>query len=201
MWWWFKARRGHAVLLPALAAFCAMLAALQDSVVSLPSLLTGSANPVLFVLMAPIPVCSALALSLDSRLDEAEQTSVRRPRLLDAALILGVLVLSLGAGWALDTVSGTATGLPAGRNTIFLTGLMLVLRAVVGSPAVMAPVAWIFAVILFGLSNSNHPAFWTVLPETWGDPVAALATACAITAGLAAYLGTRRPATGEKGRT
>ncbi|MDT0342409.1 hypothetical protein [Streptomyces litchfieldiae] len=170
-----------------------MLTVLQDSVVSLPSLLAGSANPVLFVLMAPVFVCSGLALCLDSRLEEAERTGVRRPHLWDAALVVAVLGLSVGAGWALDAASGATSGVPAGRNTVFLTGLLLVLRALVGSPAVMAPVAWIFAVIFFGLDNANHPAFWTVLPETAGDPVAALATVCAITAGLGALLSDRRP--------
>ncbi|MDT0345088.1 hypothetical protein [Streptomyces litchfieldiae] len=171
-----------------------MLAVLQDSVVSLPSLLAGSANPVLFVLMAPVFVCSALALCLDSRLEEAEQTGVRRPHLYDAVLVAVILALSVGAGWALDTASGATSGLPAGRNTVFLTGLLLVLRTFVGQPAVMAPVAWIFAVIFFGMNNANHPAFWTILPETAGDPLAALATVCAITAGLGALLSNSRPA-------
>ncbi|WP_159037279.1 hypothetical protein [Streptomyces specialis] len=196
MRWWLKARRVHVLLLPALAGFCLMLAVLQESVVSLPSFLNGSANPVLFVLMAPVPVCSALALSLDSRLEEAEQTGVRQSHLWDGALIGGVLAVSVGAGWVLDTALGTTTGLPAGRNTVFLTGLVLCLRALVGPPAVMAPVAWIFAVIFFGLTSSDHPAFWTILPQTGGDPLAALATACAITAGLGVHLSNRRPARG-----
>ncbi|GAA3861680.1 hypothetical protein [Streptomyces sedi] len=192
MWWWLKGRRAFSVLAWGLGAFAAAVAVLGDATVELPSILSGSANPVLFVLMAPIPLCAALELSLGSRLAEAEETATRRVRALDAGLVLGVCALALAVGGAVHLLTGDTYAVAAGRNVAFLTGLLLCARVFVGQAAIAAPVLWIFAVIFAGFSRGGHAAFWTVLPEPNGDLPAALAACLALASGLLLH-GTVRP--------
>ncbi|UNS95087.1 hypothetical protein MMF93_00370 [Streptomyces tubbatahanensis] len=72
-------------------------------------------------------------------------------------------------------------------------GLMLMVRSVAGSRAVLAPVAWGFAVLFLGRAPDGHLYFWTVLLRPGTDPVAATAAVLACAGGLAALL--VRPAT------
>ncbi|MDT0266735.1 hypothetical protein RM844_10560 [Streptomyces sp. DSM 44915] len=195
MWWWVRARRTFSVLLLALGVFTGAVLLLGDATVELPSILSGSANPVLFVLMAPVPVCAALELSLGSRLVEAEDTAVRRVRAWDAGLVLGVCAAALAAGGAVHLLTGNAYAVAAGRNVVFLTGLLLCVRVFVGQPAVAAPVLWVFAVIFAGFSRGGHSGFWTVLPRPSGDAPAALAAVLALALGLLLHVTVRRSVT------
>ncbi|UED86293.1 hypothetical protein [Streptomyces profundus] len=172
------------VLLVALGVFTAAVMVLGDATVELPSILSGSTNPVLFVLMAPIPVVAALELSLGSRLVEAEETATRRVRALDAGLVIGVCATALAVGGAVHLLAGNDHAVASGRNVAFLTGLLLCVRVFVGQPAIAAPVLWVFAVIFVGYSGGGHWAFWTVLPKPGGDAPAALAAMLALTIGL-----------------
>lgn len=184
MWWWFKARRAHTVLPTVLASFVALVAVLQDALVELPSLLGGSAHPVLFVLLAPVPVCAGLLLCLESRLPAGEDSGVRRVGLLDVGLAVAVSALAVTSCAMLGHALDSSAALSTGRNTVFLIGLSLCARAFVGSSAVFAPVLWIFAVVLGGMSGPR-PAFWTVLPQAHDEPYSAVAAVVALTAGLA----------------
>ncbi|MGP4109717.1 hypothetical protein ACTWP5_02215 [Streptomyces sp. 4N509B] len=182
------------VLVGGLLLFMLVLVLLQDRVVDLPSFLASSSRPVLFVLMAPVPLCAALMTCLESRLTEAEDSGVRSVRLLDAGLVLAAVAAAGGIGALLGVLLDSSAAPAAGRNAVFLVGLMLCVRAVVGSTAVMAPVVWIFAVILLGMSPTSN-AVWAVLPEPAGDPLAGVAAAVALAAGLTLQLFRRRPAT------
>ncbi|MEU8877138.1 hypothetical protein AB0D24_39605 [Streptomyces javensis] len=188
MRWWFRARRAHTLLAAALAVFILTVAVLQDAAVGLPSFLHGSADPVLLLLMAPVPLCATLMFSLESRLTEGESTGVRRVAVLDAGLVLSTVALAVVAasflGLALDADAAPA----AGRNVAFLAGLMLCTRAFIGPPAVMAPVAWIFAVIFLGLRGGGRAEFWTVLPASAADVHAFFAAGAALTVGTALHI-------------
>ncbi|MFD9886989.1 hypothetical protein ACFWZT_36635 [Streptomyces alboflavus] len=191
MWWWTKARRAHALLPAALALVTVLVLLVRDTVAQMPSFLTGGDNPMTAMLFVPVPLCSALLMSLESRLLAAEDASARPVRPLDAGLTLAVVggaaVVGLGADAVLD--SGTAVDL--GRNTAFLTGLTLCVRALAGPPAVLAPVVWCAAIVFLGFDRSGHPAFWTVLPRAHDDSVAATAAVLTLSAGLAVQLCTR----------
>ncbi|GGR86812.1 hypothetical protein GCM10010252_26870 [Streptomyces aureoverticillatus] len=191
MWWWVKARRAHTLLPAALTFLTALVLLVHDTVTQLPSFLTGGDNPVMAMLLVPVPLCAALLMSLESRLHSAEASSARRVRPRDAGLTLAAVgaatAVGLGAGAVLD--SDTAVAL--GRNTAFLTGLMLCVRAVAGTPAVMTPLAWFAAIVFFGFDRTGHPTFWTVLPRANDDPVATTAAALTLAAGLAVQLSTR----------
>ncbi|MEU0525995.1 hypothetical protein [Streptomyces niveus] len=175
----------------ALAVFIVTVAVLQDAAVGLPSFLYGSSNPVLLLLLAPVPLCATLMFSLESRLPEGESTGVRQVAVLDAGLVLFTVALAVLAasflGLALDAEAAPA----AGRNVAFLAGLMLCTRALIGPPAVMAPVAWIFAVIFLGLRGGGRAEFWTVLPASADDLHASLAAGAALIAGTALHI--KRP--------
>ncbi|GAB2897296.1 hypothetical protein [Streptomyces mayteni] len=188
MRWRLKARRAHTVLPAGLTLFLAALFVLQDAVVNLPSFVTSASNPMVFVLMTPVPVCTALMTALESRPTEAEETGIRNVRLLDTALVLATVAFTVAAGAALGTAVDSGAAQAAGRNVAFLTGLMLGVRTITGPPAVMAPVAWIFAVIFIGLDGGGQAELWTVLPERAGEPLAALANMTALTLGLVLHL-------------
>ncbi|MFJ8855986.1 hypothetical protein [Streptomyces sp. NPDC102437] len=161
---------------------------MQGQTISLPSVLSGASNSFLFTLIAPIPLCAALTESLDSRMSPPEASGLRNISLLDAGLSLlsaGIAAASaLGMSVALDAPSVSAVG----RNVAFLIGLTLLSRSVVGRPAAMVPVAWIFCVVFFGYKNSQQSYFWAILPEGSNDPYAAAAAAIALSAGLAAQI-------------
>ncbi|MGW3747101.1 hypothetical protein ACWD62_43075 [Streptomyces sp. NPDC005146] len=186
MLWWLKARRAHQVLPCALAAYLFLAAAIQDTTALLPSFTTGI-DPVPLMLFVPMPLVAGLMLCLESRLPSAEVTATRQVIALDTTLILGVVaaanLVSLAAFAALGSTEAATTG----RNTAFLVGMMLTVRAVVGQPAVMAPVLWLVTVLLFGFKPGNDPYPWTVLPEPLEAPHAAWAAALTLGLGLVAH--------------
>ncbi|WP_051853101.1 hypothetical protein [Streptomyces aureocirculatus] len=193
--WWVKARRAQTLLPAALACLTALVLLVQDTASQFPSLRTGDDNPVMLMLLVPLPLCAALLASLESRLPAAEDAPARRVRLRDAGLTLAAVtaatVIGVGVGPLLDSDAGPALG----RNTAFFVGLMLCTRAVAGQPAVMTPVLWFAAVVFFGSDRTGHPAPWTVLPHTAGNRAAALTALLTLTAGLIVQMSTRPRAT------
>ncbi|SBT90415.1 hypothetical protein GA0115233_101870 [Streptomyces sp. DI166] len=183
MMWWVKARRAHTVLPATLGLFALLLVFLQGDSVALPSLTSGATHVVL-ALFIPIPLVSGLALCLDTRLHADESTAIRPVRYLDCGLVITVAVVAA----AMSTLAGGALGDPAiqavGRNTLFLTGLMLIGRALFGLPGVLLPTAWILAVCLCGFRPGNDAYPWTVLPEPLGAPHAAAGAVLMFGAGL-----------------
>lgn len=187
---WLRARRVTSVLAVSITAYLLLVVIVQNVSVFLPSIL-GSTQ-VALSLFVPIPLLAGLMLCLDSRIPAAEVSGVRRIALLDAGLISATtgtaLIASIAIGWALD-LSHAAT---CGRNTLFLAGLMLCGRSVMGQRAVMVPVAWLFIVVLIGFRSSGDPYPWTILPEPIYAVHAAAGTALAFITGIAVHLRTSR---------
>ncbi|MDT0306063.1 hypothetical protein RM780_03680 [Streptomyces sp. DSM 44917] len=197
MIWWLKARRALVALPLGLTVLALLALVIQDGSAALPSLTisgSGSTGQTRVMLFAPIPLVASVALCLDARLPPAEASGVRPVRAMDALLVasvtLAAVALCLGLGAALDSAAVAA----AGRNSAFLTGLLLCVRPFAGQPAVMVPVAWVLAVVLIGFRSAGDPYAWAILPEPPGAPHAALGTALVLITGLAALLrGPRSP--------
>ncbi|WP_328871027.1 hypothetical protein OHT76_13380 [Streptomyces sp. NBC_00287] len=183
MMWWVKARRAHTVLPSALGLFALLLVVFQGDSVALPSL-TAGATQVVLALFIPVPLVSGLAMCLDMRLHADESTAVRPVKYMDSGLVVAVSVfaaaMSALAGVALEDAVTEAVG----RNTLFLTGLMLIGRALFGRPGVLLPTAWILAVCLCGFRPGNDAYPWTILPEPLGAPHAAAGAMLMFGAGL-----------------
>jgi hypothetical protein len=160
--WWIKARLVHTVLAGGLVAFMALTLALQDASVVLPSFTVTAGNSVVLAFFTPLLVVGTLAQCLDSRLASAELTGTRPVPWMDTALIAAAMATVL----AFTSVAGAALGsgavLQAGRNTVFLTGLLLIARAFAGRAGIMLPLVWIFAVVFFGRLTGTHYRSWAV---------------------------------------
>ncbi|MEU2721784.1 hypothetical protein [Streptomyces smyrnaeus] len=192
MTWWIKARRAHTVLPGLFLPFCLLALLWRDTVLDLPSFLAG-AVPAPVIALLPILLCAALALCLDSRLPAAEATAIRPVAWMDTALAAGTVLAACATALLAWKLGGADAGLSLGRDTAFLVGLMLLVRSLAGSRAVLAPVAWGFVVLFLGRGPGGHVYFWTVLLRPSTDPVAATAALLAFAGGLAALL--IRPAT------
>ncbi|GAA5207656.1 hypothetical protein [Streptomyces thinghirensis] len=159
---WFKARRVQAALGPALVAFAVLVVVAHDQYVQLPSLLTARGNRVFLMQLVPLVVTSALAYSLAQAVAEIEAVAQRKVRHLDAALITAVVVAALAAGLLTGGISGSPEASMAGRNVLFLTGLMLVARTFNEQAATAVPVGWVLAVMFIGYRDFNRPWPWAV---------------------------------------
>ncbi|MFG1811198.1 hypothetical protein [Streptomyces sp. NPDC049040] len=188
--WWLKARRAPTVLTSALVAFLLLACVVQNTLVPLPSL-TGSTQ-VALSLFVPIPLVAALMLCLESRLTAAEISGVRAVAVLDAALVVVTVAAAVAVGMAVDAAFDAGPAGAAGRNTAFLTGLMLCGRAFVGERAVMIPVAWLLLVVLVGFRSTGDPRPWTVVPEPLGAVHATIGTLLVFCVGMLAHLYTSR---------
>ncbi|QHF95273.1 hypothetical protein DEH18_16980 [Streptomyces sp. NHF165] len=190
--WWLKARRVPALLLPSYLVFLLLVLTFQDLVADVPAVLTGSENPVVAMLLAPVPLYAALLVCLETKLSAAEDTATRNVRMLDAVLALGTVAVAACTGLLIGTLADSPTAVTVGRNTAFLVGLMLCARPLAGAAAVMVPAAWQLAVMLFGFQQ-GHPSSWSVLPRAAGDPLALAASLAALIAGVGLHLVTRPP--------
>lgn len=188
--WWLKARRAHTVLPIALGTYVVLLAAVRDTSVALPSLTGG--GQVVLALFVPVPLVAALMLCLDSRLTAPEATGIRPLPAMDTLLIVATVCCAVLLSAAVAVVFSDWQAVTAGRNTLFLTGLLLCARPVLGQPAALAPVGWLMIVALIGFRPGNDPAPWTVVPEPLGAPHAALGALLLFVAGLAVQLRTSR---------
>ncbi|MFI5856830.1 hypothetical protein [Streptomyces parvulus] len=159
---WFKARRVQAALGPALVAFAVLVVVAHDQHVQLPSLLTARGNRVFLMQLVPLVVTSALAYSLSQAVAEIEAVARRKVRRLDAVLITAVVAAALAAGLLTGEISGSSEASMAGRNVLFLTGLMLVARVVNEQAATAVPVGWVLAVMFIGYRDFNRPWPWAV---------------------------------------
>ncbi|MGP3952177.1 hypothetical protein [Streptomyces sp. 7N604] len=178
MWWWIKARRAHTVALTGWVVTLGLGLAIGDSTVELPSLVSVT-YPAVLTMFIPIPLVSALMLSLESRIPAAEASGVRRLKQRDAALVSTAVVALLAAAVATSSEPVAAVG----RNAAFLIGLMLAARPF-GQLAVMLPVAWTMLVVFIS-RPAPDPSPWSVLPEAAGVPHASAAAAVMFSAGIA----------------
>ncbi|WJV48578.1 hypothetical protein [Streptomyces flavofungini] len=187
MTWWFKARRIWSVLVPCLVAFALVVAGFHGVAVEFPSLLVGGSNDFLLMLLAPVLVTSGLLLCLSSRLEEGEAVAWRPVSRYDTVLIVAAGAFAVAVGCAVGQSSGSDDAWSTGRNTLFLTGLMLLVHTVAPQGAVAVPVGWIFTVVFVGFDQFHRPYPWTVLPRSPSDLPAFTAALVAFTAGLVAH--------------
>ncbi|MFI6407840.1 hypothetical protein [Streptomyces sp. NPDC050548] len=172
-------------------AFLIMAVVIQDSLAALPSV-TNNVDPVPLMLFVPLPLVIGLMYCLDSRLDGPEISSFRRVRLLDVGMVLVTVAIveaiSLILGHLLHSAQMTTTG----RNTAFLVGMMLFVRALVGQPAVLAPVVWVVIVLLFGFQIGNEPYAWTILPQASNSLAAGTISIAVLAVGIGAQIYSRK---------
>lgn len=187
---WLRTRRASTVLPVALLVFIVLVILVQNTSVALPSL-TGRSQ-VALSLFVPIPLVSGLMMCLESRLPAAEISGIRPVRLMDAALaaatVSGAVAMSVTVGMLLDIRQAGA----AGRNALFLTGLMLIGRALVGQPAVMIPVGWLLITVFVGFRGPGDPYPWSIVAEAVSVPHAAFVAVLVFIAGITAQLRTPR---------
>ncbi|MCT9138900.1 hypothetical protein [Streptomyces violarus] len=159
---WLKVRRVQAVLLPALAAFALITAVAHDQYVRLPSLLSAGGNRIFLLQLVPLILTSTLAHSLAQAVPEVEATAQRGIRALDMTLIAAIVTAAVLACLAIGTLTGSQEATMAGRNAMFLTGLMLLGRTVREQAATALPVGWVFAVMFVGYRDFHRPWPWAV---------------------------------------
>ncbi len=189
--WWLRARRAHTVLAGSLAGFFVLILMFRNGTVTLPSL-TLASGIVPLALLAPVPLVSGLLLCLESRLPGPEATAVRGIEKLDAALIVGVMVVTALMGVAAGLALNSPPTVTTGRNAMFLTGLALCVRPLMGLPAVMVPVAWLLTTILCGFRSTNDARPWTIIAEPISAPHAAVGAALVFVVGLIIQIRTSR---------
>lgn len=173
--WWLSARRIHPHITVGLGCFAILILLCRDYLASLPSI-TPSGGQVLLMLFAPIPVCVGLIRCLESGLEHAERSGVRPIKLMDDGLILCVALAATVIGAVFGELLSSPAAHAVGRNTVFLIGLMLIARPLLGAAAVVVPAGWIIAVTLLGYGQGHIPRPWSVLPYP-GDNLLILAVA------------------------
>ncbi|WP_432016234.1 hypothetical protein [Streptomyces hydrogenans] len=190
--WWLLTRRVHVFLAIGMASFLALVLMFQDKSSALPSFGSTGSVTVRLTVFVPIPLVAALMMSLDSRLRAPEISGVRRIDLRDMAITLGTVAVAVVASYAAGAVVGSQVAQAAGRNVAFLTGLMLLGRALFGQGGALFPTAWVMAVVLVGFRTTNDPYPWTILPEPLGAPHAAAGAALMLAVGVFAQIRTSR---------
>lgn len=190
---WWKARLVTSVLVPSLAAFFVVTAATYQWSAAFPSL-TGGNGTVRFLTFVPLIVVSPLHHCLTQRLEAAELLSLRPIRRHDAALVVTTVALCTVAGLAIGTLAGDDAARAVGRNVAFLTGLMLMVNALLPKAAAGVPVAWVLIALFLGRDAFHRPYFWSVLEHRAASPLALAEAMLCFACGLAVHL-RQRPRT------
>lgn len=183
---WLLARRAHIYIPGSLALFGLLVWTLREEYADLPSFFMGGGGSVPLLFIAPIPVCVALAATLDSRMESAESSGVRPTVALDLGLITLTVASAASIGIFVHSLDHSATALAAGRNTAFLVGLMLAARVFTREAASMVPAAWVLLVAVIGYGDGHRPRVWAVIARDGQDlPAFAISV---ITFGVGAVL-------------
>lgn len=183
MRWWLKARRIMPVLGPGLAAIVLALSLFAETNASLVSW-TVANQTVPLLTFAPLVLAATLTLCLDSRLPEAELTATRRVPLMDVLLIICAVSATFAAAWTAYALTKADSTLVVGRNALFLTGLMLVARAIIGRGGIVVATGWVLIVILVGRRTPTEYFPWAVTGLPVNAPHASAAAISAIILGL-----------------
>ncbi|MFI8928124.1 hypothetical protein ACIG3E_10680 [Streptomyces sp. NPDC053474] len=192
MIWWIKARRVLPVLLPGTAAFTLIVAVAHDRAIELPGMLSAGGNRVFLMQIMPLVITSVLAHCLAQRLVEAEAVAARNLRRLDALLVVACVLTATLAGLVVGAVSGSDEATAVGRNTVFLTGLMLLADAVYAKAATVAPVGWVFAIMFLGYADYHRPWPWALTLHPPGNVPALALCLLVFLGGLVAQARVRR---------
>ncbi|MET9774224.1 hypothetical protein ABZ023_08100 [Streptomyces sp. NPDC006367] len=192
MTWWLRVRLVPTVLMSALAGYTLLLLTVRDGTVILPAISVNAGNTVPLAFFLPLLVAGPLAHCLDSRQPHAELTGIRRTAWRDTVLAAASTAAALALTGLVHAVTSADVTLQTGRNTLFLTGLMLTARAVLGRAGIVVPLGWVFAVILLGRRTSSTFHSWAVTALPPGTGHATAAAALSVTAGVAATFITAR---------
>jgi hypothetical protein len=187
MRWWLKVRRAHWVPAASLALYLLLMLAAHDTVISLPSLATGTVQARLG-LFAPLTVVLGLALCLDSRLEAPEASGVRATTRLDMGLSLLLACSAMGLSLLAWSFVGSAELVSYGRNSLFLIGLLLIVLPLMREAAALIPAAWLLLVMLVGFRSPLDPYPWTVVPEPVGAYHAWAGSVLVFSAGIVCQL-------------
>jgi hypothetical protein len=183
MTWWIKARQVVPVLGAGLIAIAVAAWLFTDVSASLVSW-TVSHQTVPVLTFAPLILAAALAFSLDSRLPEAEVTAIRPVSTMDTFLIssavAGALIIA-GTAYAATHID---EALVLARNTLFLTGLMLIARSFIARGGIVVATGWVFVVILVGRRTPVEYFPWAITGLPIGTPHATITAVAAITLGV-----------------
>jgi hypothetical protein len=181
---WVRVRRWW--LLPvALVVWIGLLLLVREQVAKLPAITLAGSPQIKLMNFVPLVICVSVAYCLGRRLLDAEVTGVRpvvtADRLMVGATGAAVVVLGYLLGEALDMPSAAA----AGRNTVLLLGVTLLVRAWFGAALGAAGATlWLMANVLAGLQTPGHPYPWATLLMHSTQPFAAAVAALAFAAGL-----------------
>jgi hypothetical protein len=162
MIWWLKARLVHPLLTGGLLAFTLLSLVFQDGTILLPAVSINAGNTVLLTTFTPIIVAAVLVRCLDARLPSAEMTGMRAIPWMDSGLIIATLAVAVGAAWVGGELLNSTGVYLAGRNALFMTGLMLCARSIVGRASIVVPTAWIFIVIFLGHRTATAYYPWAI---------------------------------------
>lgn len=190
---WCTVRRVQAVLLPALAAFTIVVMVAHDQYIRMPGLIGTSGNQVFLMQLAPLVIVSALAHSLGQAVPDVEATAQRAVRALDGALITVLIGAAALVASAVAVAAGSSEAAMAGRNTMFLTGLMLVARRCHEQAATALPVGWVLAVVLIGYRDSDRPWPWALTLHPAGFLPTFAVCLLVLAAGLTLHVRAPRP--------
>jgi len=191
---WFATRRWWLSAVGLLVFLFAAIGAGEHQA-DLPSFTPIGSVTVKLMLFSPIPVCLAILYCLDRRLPTAELTGIRRTGLADQAVVMTVGGLALCIAVLVSSSGHAASAQAAGRNALFLMGLGMTVRAMLGSTAAgAASVGWLALVTLVGYGGNLRPYAWTVVLRGANDVVSG-ALACSMFAVGLALTGLRAPKT------
>jgi hypothetical protein len=193
--WWLRVRRVHSVLTASVGVFLLLTCVLGDDDILLPAFSVSVGNSVALASFTPLLVVGAVGQCLDARLASAELTGLRPIRWMDTALVAVATGIVLAGSAAAATLLDSTTAAQAGRNTAFLTGLLLLGRGSVGRAAIMTPLCWVFAVVFFGRESAAAYHGWAVTGQGASSASAAVAAAVVFAAGLVVnhYLSRKAP--------
>ncbi|MGP4044772.1 hypothetical protein [Streptomyces sp. 2A115] len=142
---------------------------------------TAQARLTLFV---PLVITIGLGLCMESRLTAPEVAGIRPINRLDICMsvvsTLGALLLGVLLSFLIDSPEFAT----AGRNSVFLSGLLLVAWPVLREAAVLVPTAWIFVVMLTGFRSPLDAYPWTIIPEPSDRPHAWIGACLAFLLGI-----------------
>ncbi|MFD4256149.1 hypothetical protein ACFWR9_00545 [Streptomyces sp. NPDC058534] len=187
---WLKARRAPTVLTATFLLFAVLTILIGDVVVVLPSLVGGTQTAL--SLFVPIPLVAGLTLCLGSGLAAAEAPAVRNVALRDAALVGVTMLSALAVGQLAHQFMQVPPADTIGRNTLFLTGLMLCSRILSQGAAALVPTAWTITVVMVGFRSTGDAHPWTVIAEPVGALHATVGATLMLAGGIFAQLYTSR---------
>ncbi|MFF9352727.1 hypothetical protein [Streptomyces sp. NPDC014734] len=144
----------------------------------------GSAT-VKLMLFVPVPVCLSILYCVENALVAAELTGVRRTVAYDqVAIVVAGGLAQVGAALGKLLVHAP-TAQAAGRNVLFLTGLMLASRALLGPiGAGVVCVGWLVLVTLVGYGGDLRPYAWTVVLRNPNDVMSGLVSCVMFAVGV-----------------